>query len=105
MTRDPVLIALADLLEASLAVWRITPSVSVERRSDAMIGLVGRGELIVRRAAHGLPFRWVVNVDGRKRTAASVSGVLRIVRQHFEPEFQPLTVTIAAPVHEHREQT
>jgi hypothetical protein len=50
-------------------------------------------------APEGVPFRWVVKIGGRTRTALSVAGVLGIVRQVVDPNYRPLRVRIApAPV-------
>jgi hypothetical protein len=42
-----------------------------------------------------MPFRWVITHLERKRTAASVSGVLRNTRQILAPDYQPLRLRIA----------
>lgn len=85
--------ALAHLLRASLSEWQLTGTVHAE---DAQLSLVsGEMELGIARADAAMPFRWVVTVDGRRRTAASVNGVLRIVRQALAPGYQPMNLRIA----------
>jgi len=56
------------------------------------------------RAPSELPFRWTVAVNGRQRTAASVNGVLRIVRQALAPGYQPQSLRIAAPPEQQQAQ-
>jgi hypothetical protein len=51
--------------------------------------------LLIARAPAGMPFRWVVTKAERKRTAASVNGVLRIVRQALAPAYQPMQLRIS----------
>jgi hypothetical protein len=86
------------LLEESLRAWHIAGT--VERDESGGILVTAKGErLQVMQAPDGVPFRWVVNVGGRTRTAMSVTGVLGIVRQAVDPSYQPLRARIApAPV-------
>lgn len=86
------------LLEESLRVWEIAGK--VQRDEAGGIVVTAKDErLLVTQAPEGVPFRWVVNVGGRTRTAMSVTGVLGIVRQAIDPTYQPLRARIApAPV-------
>jgi hypothetical protein len=86
------------LLEESLRAWAIAGTVA--RDETGGIVVTAKDErLLVTQAPEGVPFRWVVKVDGRTRTATSVTGVLGIVRQAVDPSYQPLRVRIApAPV-------
>ena len=90
---DPMMTALQRLLQASLAQWQLAGNV----RPDADDLLVSSCETVlsIGKAPSGMPFRWVVKVDGRRRTAASVNGVLRIVRQALTPGYEPLSLRIA----------
>ena len=91
---DDLMPAVARLIAASFDAWRLQGDV---KRSDAEI-CVTAGEVALRisRAPPGMPFRWVVSISGRKRTAASVVGVLRIVRQTVAPGYEPLRLRIAS---------
>lgn len=86
------------LLEESLRAWEIAGK--VQRDETGGIVVTAKDErLLVTQAPEGVPFRWVVNVGGRTRTAMSVTGVLGIVRQAIDPTYQPLRARIApAPV-------
>ena len=96
---DALLDALEELLRASVATWSLSDD-PLPRSSGDQIQLSGANAVIkVSRAAEGMPFRWVVEVGGRKRTAASVVGVLRIVRQTLAPGYQPYQLAIA-PLHQ-----
>ena len=90
---DAMMTALERLLRASLAQWQLDGDV----QGDGDTITLGHGDstLSIGRAPDGMPFRWVVNVDGRRRTAASVNGVLRIVRQTLAPGYEPLSLRIA----------
>ncbi len=88
--------ALEVLLAASLAQWRCTEVAEISRRPDDALALrTEQHAVMIERAPAELPFRWVVGVDGRKRAAASVVGVLRIVRQTVSSGYTPGHVTIA----------
>ncbi len=86
------------LLEESLRAWAIAGT--VERDETGGIVVTAKDErLLVTQAPASVPFRWVVKVGGRTRTAMSVTGVLGIVRQTVDPSYQPLRARIApAPV-------
>ncbi|MFT5511562.1 MAG: hypothetical protein ACI89J_004665 [Hyphomicrobiaceae bacterium] len=94
---DPMITTLARLLDASLAGWQLTGDV---REANEGISLRCNGtDISIERAPRGMPFRWVLMIEGRKRTAASVGGVLRIVRQTLAPRYEPLSLRIApAPI-------
>ena len=85
--------ALVRLLETSLIEWQLTGDVL---ETDGGISLRCEGtDIAIERAPLGMPFRWVLVIEGRKRTAASVGGVLRIVRQTLAPGYEPLSLRIA----------
>ena len=87
--------ALVDLLEASIALWTVAPDVKVKIHGEHdVIVVTPQLTLTIARAPAGMPFRWVVKTDDRTRTAASIPGVLRIIRQHLSPTYEPLKVTI-----------
>ncbi|MGI9479559.1 MAG: hypothetical protein ACR2PI_22845 [Hyphomicrobiaceae bacterium] len=90
---DAMMTALEQLLRASLAQWQLHGDVQGD--DDTITLGHGDSTLSIGRAPDGMPFRWVVQVDSRRRTAASVNGVLRIVRQTLAPGYEPLSLRIA----------
>jgi len=94
---DPLIHALSELLERSVGIWRIDGTVSFDSTMPGQIRISSDGaELLVSRAPVAMPFRWVVTANGRRRTAASITGVLRIVRQSLVADYEPFSLTIAA---------
>lgn len=88
-------VSVEKLIAASLEHWGI----------EGQLARNGEGVLVVRtaavevkivRAPADLPFRWIVDVGGRERGAASVVGVLRQVRGALDSEFKPARLRIAA---------
>lgn len=61
----------------------------------------GDVDIAVERCPDSLPFRWSVRTPERTRTASSISGVLRHVRQILGIEAQPLSMNFAQPVGSH----
>ncbi len=90
---DPMMTALDQLLQASLAQWQLAGDVHLE--AGGITVSHHDTNLSIGRAPCGMPFRWIVKVDGRRRTAASVNGVLHIVRQALAPGYVPLSLRIA----------
>jgi hypothetical protein len=100
MTGPDTIVSLALLLEESLAAWQCPADLSVRADGTEVIRLNGDVSQIlvnVRRAPPSMPFRWVVELGGRERTAASVVGVLRIVRQAVAADYQPARLRLAPP--------
>ena len=92
---DALLGELAGLLRASLVAWSMDDAAHLtEARDGIAIQSDKHPFLRIFRAPPDMPFRWVVDVNGRKRTAASIVGVLRIVRQNLAPGYQPYQLTI-----------
>ncbi len=90
-TTDP----LQRVIEQSLKAWRVIGR--VRAAEDGTITVEGLGRAIrIERAAPGLPFRWLVTVDGRQRPAVSIVAVLRQARAALDPGFVPARVRIAA---------
>ena len=86
--------ALEALLRESLAVWH-KPG-EVRQAADRTISVrTALATLTIRRAPPGLPFRWIVEMMGRERGAASISGVLRLVRKALDAEYVPYPARIA----------
>lgn len=95
VTDDPMLASLAHLLDECLDQWRCDGTVETTGDPDGVALRTQNAELSITRAPDGIPFRWVVVADGRRRVAASVNGVLRIVRQTLAPGHQPLSLRVA----------
>ena len=90
---DAMMKALQRLLETSLEAWQLAGKVGAN--GTGLLLNSQDTELSIAKAPSGMPFRWVVMVDGRRRTAASVNGVLRIVRQSLAPGYEPLGLRFA----------
>lgn len=91
---DPMIPTLVRLLKESLKQWQLAGNVRQEP-ADAITLNSGNIEISIVRATAPMPFRWVLSIGGRKRTAASVGGVIRIVRQTLAPGYTPFTLRIA----------
>jgi hypothetical protein len=94
-SRDP----LGELLGQSLLAWRIQGT--LERRSDGALRIHAPPRAIsVERAPAEVPFRWIVEVDGRRRGALSIAAVLRQVRAALDPCYlaKGIRVAVAPPV-------
>ena len=67
-----------------------------ERESDGAIAISGsRKDIRIEPAPPDLMFRWMVTIDGRKRGAISLAGVLRQVRQALDPGYAANRVRVA----------
>jgi len=75
-----------ELLLQSLAAWRVVGGVA--RSRDGAIIICGACKDIRIDPAPSDPmFRWMVAIDGRKRAAISIVGVLRQVRDALDPGY------------------
>lgn len=93
---DVLVDALRDLLEASIDCWALEVAIDQSSVDDHIhIEADGTARLKIYRAPDNLPFRWVVEINERKRTAASINGVLRVVRQTLAPGYQAYQLTMA----------
>lgn len=98
MSAPDLIATLARLLDESLAAWQCPADLSVRLDGADVIRLDGEASRVsvnISRAPPSMPFRWVVEVGGRKRTAASVVGVLRIVRQAVAADYEPARLRLA----------
>ena len=87
--------AIRRLLEQSLIAWGLIGRVS--QAGDGTLQIQGLGrEVTIAPAPPGLPFRWMVTVDGRRRPALSVITVLRHVRTALDPGWEPKRIRIGA---------
>ena len=83
-----------ELLAESLAAWRVAGA--VRRESSGVIAISSSlKEIWIEPAAPDLMFRWMVTIDGRKRGAISLAGVLRQVRQALDPGYAANRVRVA----------
>src|SRR5262249_30226048 len=83
-----------ELMVQSLAAWRVAGV--VERSRDGAIVIRGaRTDIRIDPAPSDLMFRWMVAIDGRKRPAISVVGVLRQVREALDPGYAANRVRVA----------
>ena len=78
----------------SLAAWHVAGA--VQRSRDGAIVICGaRKDILIDPAPSDLMFRWMVTIDGRKRAAISVLGVLRQVREGLDPGYAANRVRVA----------
>jgi len=83
-----------ELLAESLAAWRIAGA--VRREGDGAIAICGNlGDIRIEPAPPDLMLRWMVTIDGRKRGAISLVGVLRQVREALDPGYAANRVRVA----------
>ena len=93
MSEAPVDLA-RELMAQSLAAWRVAGG--VERSRDGVIVICGaRRDIRIDPAPWDPMFRWMVTIDGRKRPAISVVGVLRQVREALDPGYAANRVRVA----------
>jgi hypothetical protein len=85
---------LHELMAQSLVAWRLTGS--VRATSDGAILVTCRDhDIRIEPAPSDLPFRWIVIVDDRRRTAISLVAVLRMVRAALDPGYATMRARIA----------
>ena len=93
MSEAPIDLA-CELMVQSLAAWRVAGG--VQRSRDGAIVICGaRKDIRIDPAPPDLMFRWMVTIDGRKRPAISVVGVLRQVREALDPGYAANRVRVA----------
>jgi hypothetical protein len=86
---------LCELLTQSLLAWHVSGEVQ-HAIGGAILVTAQRHKVLVKPAAPGLPFRWLVTIDDRERPAISVVAVLRQVREALDPGYATRRVRIAA---------
>jgi hypothetical protein len=85
---------MVELMVQSLAAWRVAGGVG--RSRDGAIAISGaRKDIRIDPAPSDPMFRWTVTIDGRKRRAISVVGVLRQVREALDPGYAANRVRVA----------
>jgi hypothetical protein len=86
--------ALATLVAQSLEAWRVGGK--VEREPDGALLVTAAGKrLRIARAPADLPLRWLIEVGGHTRGAASVSGLLRHLRAAVDAGYRPVRLRMA----------
>jgi hypothetical protein len=83
-----------ELLAQSLLAWGLKGKMRGE--GDAMIVCCDGAEIRLEAAQPGLPFRWMVSVNGRRRGAISLVAVLRQVRSALDPAYAVNRVRVGA---------
>ena len=87
-------VLVAELLAQSLRAWPLRGRIM--REDDGAIRVADGSKAIrVEPAPPGVPFRWMVSIDGRRRGAISLLAVLRQVRAALDPRFAPERVRVA----------
>jgi hypothetical protein len=86
--------AVCALLEHSLRAWGVHGKVHREADGTWLIAAASK-RVRVARAPAGLPFRWTVADAERRRSATSVTGVLRHVRAALDSGYRSVSLRIA----------
>jgi hypothetical protein len=82
------------LMTQSLLAWRLIGSVQSTGDGAILVSCQSRN-IRIEQAPPGLPFRWFVIVDGRRRAALSLVAVLRHVRAALDPGYLAMRARIA----------
>ena len=81
------------LLQESLQAWAVAGTVT--RAGNGSLELnTAAGRLSIERAPVGLPFRWLIVSDARRRPASGIAGLLRGVRAAIDADYRPVRVRI-----------
>jgi hypothetical protein len=83
-----------ELLVQSLAAWRVAGRVQ-RSRDGAIVICAALKDIRIDLAPSDPMFRWMVTIDGRKRWAISLVGVLRQVREALDPAYAANRVRVA----------
>ena len=92
--KDKLQAITCELIAQSLLAWDLTGRVQSEN-DDAITVTCNATRIYVEPAAAGLPFRWMVTINGRKRGAISLMAVLRQIRTALDPGYTASRVRIA----------
>jgi hypothetical protein len=82
-------------MKQCLVAWRLTGSVRGSS-NGAILMSCDEHEISIEPAPPGLPFRWMVTIDNRRRGAISLVAVLRQVRAALDPGYATMRVRVAA---------
>jgi hypothetical protein len=92
--KDKLQAITCELIAQSLLAWDLTGR--VQSKNDDAITVACNATLIcVEPAPAGLPFRWMVTINGRKRGAISLVAVLRQIRTTLDADYTAGRVRIA----------
>jgi hypothetical protein len=92
--KDKLQAITCELIAQSLLAWDLTGH--VQSVNGNAIRVACNATLIcVEPAPTGLPFRWMVTINGRKRGAISLVAVLRQIRAALDPAYTANRVRIA----------
>ena len=83
-----------ELLAQSLLAWGLIGRVQAEN-DDAIVVACNTTRIRIEPSPAGLPFRWMVTINGRKRGAISLVAVLRQVRTALDSGYAMTRVRIA----------
>jgi hypothetical protein len=86
---------LRELMTQSFLAWRLSGEVC-DTGDGAILVSCDNHQIRIAAAPPGLPFRWTVTIDGRRRTAISVIAVLRQVRTALDPGYAAMRVRLAS---------
>ena len=92
--KDKLQAITCELIAQSLLAWDLTGRVQSEN-GDAITVACNATGIRIEPAAAGLPFRWMVTINGRKRGAISLVAVLRQIRTALDPGYTASRVRIA----------
>jgi hypothetical protein len=92
--RDKLEGIVCELLAQSLLAWGLIGRVQIEN-DHAILIACNATRIRIEPSLPGLPFRWMVTINGRKRGAISLAAVLRQVRAALDPGYVINRVRIA----------
>jgi len=92
--KDKLQTITCELIAQSLLAWDLNGRVQREN-DDAITVACNATRISIEPAAAGLPFRWMVTINGRKRGAISLVAVLRQIRTALDPGYTASRVRIA----------
>jgi hypothetical protein len=92
--RDKLEGIVCELLAQSLLAWGLIGRVQIEN-DHAILIACNATRIRIEPSLPGLPFRWIVTINGRKRGAISLVAVLRQVHAALDPGYAINRVHIA----------
>ena len=92
--KDKLQTITCELIAQSLLAWDLNGRVQREN-DDAITVACNATRISIEPAAAGLPFRWMVTSNGRKRGAISLAAVLRQIRTALDAGYAASRVRIA----------
>lgn len=81
-----------ELLAQSLIAWDVAGE--VECTSDNIIIVAAKKDIRIERMPTEPLFRWIVTIEGRRRSVISLLAVLRQVREALDPNHVPSRVRL-----------